>query len=160
MTSEAALGVLATELGRKLGPRDWVLLEGPMGAGKTTFAKYLLEARGVRRPPEGSPTFALAHEYRGDAGDLVHMDLYRLRSAAELDEAGIPDFFWARDAVVICEWLSMWPVFEAQVRAEAARGGRVVYQVELSFGGVLGEPGRENEREVRITRRDSSVAVR
>ena len=86
-----------------------------MGAGKTTFARALLLALGVKQPPEGSPTFAIAHEYNGRFCDVIHIDLYRLKSEAEVDDAGVPGYFWESEAIVICEWLSMFPDFEEQV---------------------------------------------
>lgn len=83
-----------------------------MGAGKTTFARSLLLALEVEQPPEGSPSFALAHEYSvhrlpGCRG-IVHVDLYRLRSGREIEEAGLAEYFWDPTRIVICEWLSLW----------------------------------------------------
>ncbi len=86
-----------------------------MGVGKTTFARALLAGLGLDQPPEGSPTFAIAHEYDTPSGAVVHMDFYRLKAEQEIDEAGIPAYFWDRDLIVITEWLSSWPAFEAQV---------------------------------------------
>lgn len=114
--SESTLFQVATALARDLGPRDRVLLEGPMGVGKTTFAKALIAGLGVMQPPEGSPTFAIAHEYHSPRGAVIHLDLYRLRSEAEIDEAGIPAYFWERDAIVISEWLSQWPKLEDLIK--------------------------------------------
>ena len=96
-------------------PGDRVILEGEMGAGKTTFARALLLALGVRQPPEGSPTFAIAHEYDGKSCSVIHLDLYRLKSEAEIDDSGIPSYFWEREAIVICEWLSQFPDFAERV---------------------------------------------
>jgi tRNA threonylcarbamoyladenosine biosynthesis protein TsaE len=97
-----------------------------MGVGKTTFARALLAGLGLNQPAEGSPTFAIAHEYDTPAGSVVHMDFYRLKSEMEIDDAGIPSYFWDRDLIVITEWLSSWPEFEALVM----RSGRV-FRVEL-----------------------------
>jgi tRNA threonylcarbamoyl adenosine modification protein YjeE len=113
--SEEKLVELARSLAGELSGGDRVLLEGPMGAGKSTFARALIEALGVRQPPEGSPTFAIAHEYDSLAGGVVHIDFYRLRSETEIEEAGIPSYLWDRQAIVITEWLSLWAEFEAQV---------------------------------------------
>ena len=86
-----------------------------MGAGKTTFARALIVALGVRQPAEGSPTFAIAHEYSGPKCDVIHIDLYRLEAESELDDVGVPEYFWNREAVVICEWLSKFSEFEKTV---------------------------------------------
>src|SRR4051812_16090482 len=90
--SEAQCNRIAAELAAEIRPGDRVLLEGPMGAGKTTFSRALLAGLGVEQPPEGSPTFAIAHEYRtsrpGGVGQVVHIDFYRLRSESEIEEAG------------------------------------------------------------------------
>src|SRR5882672_2202647 len=103
-SSEPELRLLARGLATELVSGDRVLLEGPLGAGKTTFARALLEGLGVEQPPEGSPTFAIAHEYRARGREVVHIDFYRLKHESEIDEAGIPAYFWERDAIVICEW--------------------------------------------------------
>src|SRR5262245_58300605 len=77
---------LARELAGELRNGDRVLLEGTLGAGKTTFARALLEALGVHQPPEGSPTFAIAHEYRARAvPEIVHIDFYRLKHESEIE---------------------------------------------------------------------------
>jgi tRNA threonylcarbamoyl adenosine modification protein YjeE len=129
------LRALARKLGGELGPGDRVLLEGPMGAGKTTFARALLEGLGVEQPPEGSPSFAIAHEYRARALEVVHIDFYRIKSDAEIAESGIEAYFWEREgAVVIAEWTSLWPDFErAVVEAARARGGTRALRVTLAF---------------------------
>jgi len=117
-----------------------VLLEGPMGAGKTTFTRSLLAAIGVHQPPEGSPTFAIAHEYDSPLGGVVHIDYYRLKSEAEIDDAGIPAYYWERPLLVISEWLASWPEFEAQV----LKSGRV-WRVNLSY-----HPTNESTRNLEI----------
>ncbi len=115
-----------------------------MGAGKTTFARALLGALGVRQPPEGSPSFAIAHEYSGPRGGVVHLDFYRLRSESEIDDAGIPDYFWGSGAIVIAEWLSLFAKFERRVRD--AREGEL-WRVSLSFS-----EGETDRRELVIER--------
>jgi len=95
-----------------------VLLEGPLGAGKTTFARFLLKALGVTQPPEGSPTFAIAHEYQGAQGEVVHLDLYRVETEEELDLAGIPGYFWERELIALSEWTSRFPKFEEALARE------------------------------------------
>jgi tRNA threonylcarbamoyladenosine biosynthesis protein TsaE len=107
---------------------DRVLLEGELGAGKTTFARTLLLGLGVLQPPEGSPTFAIAHEYESKSARIIHVDLYRLKNAQEIEDAGIFSYFWDPDSVVICEWLSMWAAFQADV----LKGGRN-WRVRLDF---------------------------
>ncbi len=128
-----ALRGLATELARELRPGVRVLLEGPLGAGKSTFARFLLEALRVDRPAEGSPTFAIAHEYRAAGGlEVLHLDLYRLRHEGELEEAGVNAVFWERAAVVLAEWTSRFPgLLEALARDDRARHPQ--WEVRLEF---------------------------
>jgi tRNA threonylcarbamoyl adenosine modification protein YjeE len=107
-----------------------------MGAGKTTFARALLAGLGVHQPPEGSPTFAIAHEYTSPKGGVVHIDYYRLKSETEIDEAGLPAYYWERKLIVISEWLSSWPDFETQIISSAREGEKQVgeiWRVELQF---------------------------
>lgn len=102
-----------------------MLLEGPLGAGKTTLARALLLGLGIDQPPEGSPTFAIAHEYRSrKLGGVAHLDLYRLKSEAELEDAGVLAYFWERKLVVIVEWTSLMPGLLASLEADAQRGAR------------------------------------
>lgn len=130
--SEAIVLSVANDLAKEIGPNDHVFLEGPMGAGKTTFARALLQSLGVRQPPEGSPSFAIAHEYDSKLGLVVHIDFYRIRDEAEIDDAGIPSYFWERDAIVISEWLSSRPEFEKAVLS-APREGAKNWCVRLNF---------------------------
>ena len=126
--SEPELNELGLDLARELVPGDRILLEGPLGAGKTTFARSLLLGLGVIQPPEGSPTFAIAHEYESENGGVVHIDFYRLKSEAEIEEAGISAYYWERKLIVIAEWLSLWPEYQELV----IRSGRT-WRVSLSF---------------------------
>ena len=126
--SESELSQLGLDLARELVPGDRILLEGPLGAGKTTFARSLLLGLGVIQPPEGSPTFAIAHEYESENGGVVHIDFYRLKSEAEIEEAGISAYYWERKLIVIAEWLSLWPEYQELV----IRSGRT-WRVSLSF---------------------------
>ncbi len=128
--SEVGLRALASELAFELQRGDRVFLEGALGAGKSTFARFLIEALGVSQPPEGSPTFAIAHEYFSKKGDVIHIDFYRLKSEHEIDEAGVSAYFWERDAIVLSEWATQFPEFYEKVRT--ASTGRV-WNVDLKF---------------------------
>lgn len=103
-----------------------------MGAGKSTFARALLNALGVVQPPEGSPTFAIAHEYASPRGGVVHVDLYRLRSEDEIEAAGIHSYIWERDLFALIEWTSMWPEFERSL-LESDPGGKSNWRISLMF---------------------------
>ena len=93
-----------------------VFLNGQMGAGKSTFARALLEILAPGQLSKGSPTFPLVQEYRlgsGVAPDLgskiYHIDLYRLTSANELEESGILSQIEEPGALVLVEWANQFP---------------------------------------------------
>ena len=91
---------LGARLARHLQAGDVLLLEGELGAGKTTLTRGIGEGLNAKGTVQ-SPTFVLARTHRTEAGpQLVHVDAYRLGSAVELDDLDI-DF--ARSIVVI-EW--------------------------------------------------------
>jgi tRNA threonylcarbamoyladenosine biosynthesis protein TsaE len=97
---------LAGALAEVLKPGDIVLLEGELGAGKTTLIREIVSALGVDMATVSSPTFVLANEY--DAADgltVVHIDAYRL---AGDDDEELALLGWDRltteDTVVLIEW--------------------------------------------------------
>jgi tRNA threonylcarbamoyl adenosine modification protein YjeE len=95
------MNALGRELGRHLRAGDVLVLNGPLGAGKTTLTRGIGQGLGVRGPVT-SPTFVLArtHPSLGSGPALVHVDAYRLASALELDDLDI-DFV---HSVVVVEW--------------------------------------------------------
>lgn len=110
-------------LGRLAGPGDFFALTGPIGAGKSVFARGLLEGLGVE-PDRGSPTFTLVHEYRGRL-PAFHIDLYRLGTDAAREDLGYDELFYG-DGVTVVEWAErvreLWPPDHVEVRVERDAG--------------------------------------
>ena len=96
---------LARQVGATLAAGDCLLLEGPVGAGKTHFARHLIWS--LMQVPEDvpSPTFTLVQTYDTNAGELWHADLYRLTSLDEIEELGLADAF--EQAICLVEWPQM-----------------------------------------------------
>ncbi|HIW71716.1 MAG TPA: tRNA (adenosine(37)-N6)-threonylcarbamoyltransferase complex ATPase subunit type 1 TsaE [Candidatus Levilactobacillus faecigallinarum] len=84
-----------------LQPRDVILLDGDLGAGKTTFTKGLAAGLGIKRNVK-SPTFTIIREYQGGRLPLYHMDVYRLEDGSG-DELGLEEYFNG-DGVNVIEW--------------------------------------------------------
>ncbi|MGB3374574.1 MAG: tRNA (adenosine(37)-N6)-threonylcarbamoyltransferase complex ATPase subunit type 1 TsaE [Microbacterium sp.] len=101
ISTSDAMERLGLTIGEQLQAGDLLVLTGPLGAGKTTFTRGLAEGLGVRGPVQ-SPTFVIARTHPSLVGGapLVHVDAYRLGSAAELDDLDI-DF---AGSVVVIEW--------------------------------------------------------
>ena len=104
---EAACAAAATKLAAHpaLGGA-FVELHGPLGAGKTTFARHLLHALGIIGPIK-SPTYALMEPYRADAAhggfEIAHCDFYRIDDAQEWEDAGFREVF-ATPGLKLVEW--------------------------------------------------------
>jgi tRNA threonylcarbamoyladenosine biosynthesis protein TsaE len=90
----------AARLARHVRSGDLLLLEGEMGAGKTTFVRGLARGLGVTGDVM-SPTFQLVRVYRGPV-QLAHVDLYRLPDSSDLAELGLDELLDEGAAVV--EW--------------------------------------------------------
>ena len=86
-----------------------ISLIGPLGAGKTVFAKGLAEGLGIDPAVVARPTFVIQHRHRAPDGRLfAHVDLYRVESEHELEATGFADCFEA-GAVVAVEWADRLP---------------------------------------------------
>ena len=86
----------------------------------------LLNAWGTGDRAEGSPTFAIAHEYSSTLGEVIHLDLYRLHSDLEVEEAGVLDYFWGRQAIVLAEWVSQFQGLEVRLHQDQSHKKWVV----------------------------------
>lgn len=87
---------------KKLKKGNIVTLEGDLGAGKTTFVKFLCESLGVN-DNVSSPTFAIVNEYDGKF-KIYHADLYRLESLDEVENTGFLEILKNLDGVCFIEW--------------------------------------------------------
>lgn len=98
----AATERLAARIAALARPGDAILLAGPLGAGKTAFARGFLRAaaddRGLEVP---SPSFTLVQSYDTGIGTVHHFDLWRLDGPAALAELGWEE---ARRDIVLVEW--------------------------------------------------------
>jgi tRNA threonylcarbamoyladenosine biosynthesis protein TsaE len=77
-------------------------LRGELGAGKTTLAASILQALGVLEAVR-SPSYSLMELYAVQAGQVVHLDLYRLQGGSELEQLGLRDYLDGRTLLLI-EW--------------------------------------------------------
>ena len=123
---EAETIALGARLGRRLKAGDLILLRGELGAGKTTLARGL--ARGVGyRGRVSSPTFALAHRYRGKRLTLHHLDLYRVAKGQDA-EIGLDELLADPRGAVVVEWPDaageVWPKDRLELTLAHARTGR------------------------------------
>ncbi|MDG2980522.1 tRNA (adenosine(37)-N6)-threonylcarbamoyltransferase complex ATPase subunit type 1 TsaE [Latilactobacillus curvatus] len=92
---------IAKQLGQQVQAGDVLLLDGDLGAGKTTFTKGLAAGLGIHRYIK-SPTFTLIREYQDGRLPLYHMDVYRLEETGASD-LGLEEYFDG-DGVSVVEW--------------------------------------------------------
>ena len=97
------------QLGKKfaqgLHPKSIVLLQGPIGAGKTSFVQGIAEGLCIEEDIT-SPTFALSHHYNSGTIPLIHIDLYRLENSLMVKEFFISEEEEAiqNEAIMVIEW--------------------------------------------------------
>lgn len=122
----------ALRLAAILGAGDCVLLEGELGAGKTHFARALIQEMlaGVGLKEDvPSPTYTLVQIYDAGSLQIWHVDLYRLRNADELVELGLEEAFG--EALILIEWPdrlgAMAPADALCLRFEMCGSGRILH---------------------------------
>ena len=101
LPDENATAALAARIAALARPGDVIALEGELGAGKTSFARAFIRARGGTEEVP-SPTFTLVQIYELADGAIWHFDCYRLREPEEAWELGIEDAFL--DGISLIEW--------------------------------------------------------
>lgn len=101
LTNRDATIALGKKIGQQLVAGDVLVLDGDLGAGKTTFTKGL--AAGLEIPDIiKSPTFTIIHEYQDGRLPLYHMDAYRLENGGA-EGLGLEEYFDG-DGVSVVEW--------------------------------------------------------
>ncbi len=139
LANEDSTVVLAKSVANALpeAPQGWLLLlQGELGAGKSTFARAVLRELG-QDGPIPSPTYTLVEPYELRCGRVYHIDLYRVISLDELEFLGWDDI---RDGLVLLEWpervSELFDQADILIRLEYEGESRVA---ELCAGSVRGE---------------------
>jgi tRNA threonylcarbamoyladenosine biosynthesis protein TsaE len=156
-TSEAQTQRLGEAIGRSCAGGEIILLDGPLGAGKTLLANGIAHGLGIAGPLI-SPTYVILRSYAGGAGTctggaggrpitLHHLDFYRLGGDEDLASVGLEDCF-GEDTVIVAEWPGQCPgAFEAftlalrlePVDAPTSRQIRTYGGTLLPAGSALGD---------------------
>jgi tRNA threonylcarbamoyladenosine biosynthesis protein TsaE len=133
-TGSAETEALGARLAATLRPGEVVLIEGELGAGKTTFVRGAARALGVSGPVT-SPTFTIGQRYEAPV-PVAHLDLYRLAGLGGEDPGLLGDYLGA-DSVGFVEWpggeegtIGQFARIAARVRIEHAGGDRRVVEID------------------------------
>lgn len=140
---EARLVAVARRLAPHLRGGGIVHLSGELGAGKTTFARALLQALGVGERVK-SPTYSLIESYRAGELDIHHLDLYRLADPGELEWLGVSEL-WDAAALVLIEWperaAGAMPPADLVLRLAHSAAGRTLVAEAPTPRGAVGLEG-------------------
>src|SRR3954471_8163690 len=136
--SESETFELGQRLGRELSGGEIILLDGPLGAGKTMLVKGIAAAIGIDREEVTSPSFTLVNPHQGRLL-LYHIDLYRLDKGATAAHAvDLDEILTDENAVVIIEWaerLGRYPLPENVWRISIAGDGDQPRRISVSKPG-------------------------
>lgn len=140
LPDEAATAALARRLAGVLDQGLVVYLHGPLGAGKTSFARAFLMALGVGERVK-SPTYSLIEGYATRQRPAWHLDLYRIADPAELEWLGL-DALADPSALVLVEWpergVGALPAADLDVHLDYVGDGRhAVLRALSARGGEL-----------------------
>jgi tRNA threonylcarbamoyladenosine biosynthesis protein TsaE len=128
---------LGKQIGAQLGGGEVLLLDGPLGAGKTVFVKGLASALNIDPEEVTSPSFTLVNPYTGRL-PLFHIDLYRLdEGAAAAHAVDLEELLTDERAVIVIEWaerLGSYPLPANVWRISIAGAGDEVRNISLSAG--------------------------
>lgn len=129
---------LATDFAKRLKPGDLVVLNGDLGAGKTTFTRYTFEALGAKGVVN-SPTFAIMKVYESPVAELYHFDTYRI-DVNEAIESGFDEILSNRQGkIIFIEWSeNIAPLLQ-----------NITYTINLKYL-------TENEREIEIVNNEQT----
>jgi tRNA threonylcarbamoyladenosine biosynthesis protein TsaE len=126
---------LGQQVGGRLRGGEILLLDGPLGAGKTVFVKGIADALGVDVDEVTSPSFTLVNIYEGRL-KLYHLDLYRLNEGAQAAHAvDLDELLTDERAVVVIEWgarLGRYPLPPTVWRVRLEGDGDAPRQVAIS----------------------------
>lgn len=120
---------LARKIASEIKGGEVLLLNGTLGAGKTTFTKGFAKALGVEKTVV-SPTFTIIKEYEGTALTLYHIDMYRIEDEDELYELGIEELYRS-DSVTVIEWNKMEVLPEKVITLNVEVLGETTRQWEI-----------------------------
>ncbi|MGH9902298.1 MAG: tRNA (adenosine(37)-N6)-threonylcarbamoyltransferase complex ATPase subunit type 1 TsaE, partial [Pyrinomonadaceae bacterium] len=127
---------VGVSVGEALAGGEILLLDGPLGAGKTVFVKGVAAALGIEVDEVTSPSFTLVNRYDGGRLTLYHLDLYRLDEghgaahAVDLDE-----LLTDERAVIVIEWaerMGRYPLPPTVWRVSISGDGEEPRHIEVS----------------------------
>ncbi|HYJ46003.1 MAG TPA: tRNA (adenosine(37)-N6)-threonylcarbamoyltransferase complex ATPase subunit type 1 TsaE [Pyrinomonadaceae bacterium] len=126
---------LGAQVGKGLTGGEVILLDGPLGAGKTVFVKGLASALGIDTDEVTSPSFTLVNRYDDGRLTLYHLDLYRLNEGASAAHAvDLDELLTDERAVLVIEWaerMGGYPLPEPVYRISIAGDGDEVRDIVI-----------------------------
>lgn len=133
--SAAATFELGEKIGTQLSGGEVLLIDGPLGAGKTVFVKGLAAALGIDPEEVTSPSFTLVNPYAGRL-PLLHVDLYRLdEGAAAAHAVDLEELLSEERAVIVIEWaerLGKYPLHVNAWRIAISGDGAATRTISIS----------------------------